>query len=104
MKRLLTLAMTSMLAVGCTHSIHQQHISDIDPGLAADKSAKTVVVTTEQKVVLWFAFDTDYVDQAYRELQQKCPGRIGAVATQHSTSHGFMNWTNKIRMEAICTQ
>lgn len=104
MKRLLTLTMTSMLAVGCTHSIHQQHISDIDPHLVAGNSTKTVVVTAEQQVVLWFAFDTNYVDQAYHELQQKCPGRIGAVATQHSTSHGFMYWTNKIRMEAICTQ
>lgn len=104
MKRLLTLAMISALAAGCTHSIHQQHISDIDPDLTTDKSAKTVVVTAEQNVVLWFAFDTDYVDQAYRDLQQKCPGRIGAVATQHSTSHGFMHWTNKIRMEAICTR
>lgn len=102
MKRLLTLAITSVLAVGCTHSIHQQHISDIDPALTGDKEARKVVVTTEQKVVLWFAFDTDYVDQAYQQLKEKCPGRIGAVATQHSTSHGFMSWTNKIRMEAIC--
>lgn len=102
MKRLMTMALTSMLAVGCTHSIHQQHLSDIDPALAADKAVRTVVVTTEQKVVLWFAFDTDYVDQAYQQLKAKCPGHIGAVATQYSTSHGFMSWTNKIRMEAIC--
>jgi len=104
MKRLITLAITSLLASGCTHSIHQQYISDIDTGLSQATNTRTVVVTSEQSVVLGFVFDTDYVDQAYADLKQQCPGRIGAIATQYSTSHGFMHWTNKIRMEAICTQ
>lgn len=91
----------SALALGCTHSIHQQHVSDIDPNFDAS-SAEKIVVQTEQKVVLGFVFDTDYVDQAYAQLQAKCQGRVGAVATQYSTSHGFLHWTNKIRMEGLC--
>jgi hypothetical protein len=61
-----------------------------------------IEVSSEQTVVLGFAFDTDYVDQAYRELQKKCPTDIVAVNTQYSTSHGFLHWTNKIRMKAVC--
>jgi len=61
-----------------------------------------VEVSTEQTVILGFAFDTEYVDRAYQELQKKCPKEVVAVNTQYSTSHGFLHWTNKIRMKAVC--
>lgn len=102
MKALVVTAVLSLLTVGCTHSIHQQHVSDMDADLVQTDDVKTLVVTAEQSVVLGFVFDTNYVDQAYAQLRQQCPGRIAAVATQHSTSHGFLSWTNKIRMEALC--
>ena len=103
-KNLLMLSISLMSLAGCTHSIHMSHMSDV---ASSTPSAKTldkhiVEVTTEQSVFLGFAFDTDYVDQAYINLQKKCPGKIAAVNTQFSTSHGFLHWTNKVRMKAVC--
>lgn len=100
-KQLMLIGLAAIISTGCSHSIHSQHISDIDPDLNKAR-AKKVVVQTEQQVIMGLVFDIDYVDQAYQQLQEKCPGRIGAVATQHSTSHGFLHWTNKIRMEGLC--
>lgn len=94
----------SILITGCTHSIHMSHMSDISANspAAINLDKHIIEVRSEQKVILGFAFDTDYVDQAYQELQQKCPSEIIAVNTQYSTSHGFLSWTNKIRMKAVC--
>ena len=94
----------SILMTGCTHSIHISHMSDISANTpsAINMDQHVVEVSSEQSVVLGFVFDTDYVNQAYQELQQKCPSEIVAVNTQYSTSHGFLHWTNKIRMKAIC--
>ena len=69
---------------------------------AANIDQHIVEVNTEQTVILGFAFNTDYVNEAYQQLQQKCPKEVIAVNTQFSTSHGFLHWTNKIRMKAIC--
>lgn len=94
----------SILMTGCTHSIHMSHMSDVSANTpkAINIEKHLIEVSSEQTVVLGFAFDTDYVDQAYRELQKKCPTDIVAVNTQYSTSHGFLHWTNKIRMKAVC--
>ena len=103
MKKILLLLCISI--TGCTHSIHMSHMSDISASTpkAVDLNEHIVEVNSEQIVILGLAFDTDYVNQAYEELQQKCPGEIVAVNTQYSTSHGFLHWTNKIRMKAVCT-
>lgn len=95
----------SALATGCTHSIHMSHMSDVSAATpaAADITQHIVEVSREQTVILGFVFDIDYVDQAYQDLQQKCPKEVVAVNTQFSTSHGFLHWTNKIRMKAVCS-
>ena len=102
MKKLLLLL--SFAITGCTHSIHMSHMSDVSANTpkAINIDKHIVEVTTEQTVILGFAFDTDYVDQAYLQLQQKCPTEIVAVNTQYLTSHGFLHWTNKIHMKALC--
>ena len=94
----------SISVTGCTHSIHMSHMSDVSASTpkAMNIEKHIVEVNTEQTVILGFAFDTDYVDQAYQQLQQKCPREIVAVNTQYSTSHGFLHWTNKVRMKAVC--
>ena len=103
MKKILLLLCISIS--GCTHSIHMSHMSDISASSpkAINLDKHIVEVNSEQTVILGLAFDTDYVDQAYEELQQKCLGEIVAVNTQYSTSHGFLHWTNKIRMKAVCS-
>jgi hypothetical protein len=102
MKKLLLLL--SISVTGCTHSIHMSHMSDVSANTptALNLDKHIVEVNTEQRVILGFAFDTDYVNQAYQALQKKCPSEIVAVNTQYSTSHGFLHWTNKIRMKAVC--
>jgi len=87
----------------CTHSLHVSHVSDFSPTYKSYEQGELVKARAEQFVVLGFAFDTDYVDQAYTRLQQACPkGQIQGVTTQYSTDHGFMSWTNVIEMQGLC--
>lgn len=98
------LLLLTVYLTGCTHSIHISHMSDVSTNTPPSANIDRYIVeaSSEQTVILGFVFDTDYVDQAYQQLQQKCPNEIVAVNTQFSTSHGFLYWTNKIRMKAIC--
>lgn len=91
------------LLAGCTHSIHMVHTDGLDSNSAISNKARYVEASTSQNVVLFFAFDTDYVDQAKRDLELQCPGKVSAVSTQYSTSHGFLHWTNKILMKGLCS-
>jgi hypothetical protein len=87
---------------GCTHSIHSVHVSGYDPYVAI-KKANVISARTEQFVILGFANDTHYVEQARKKLEGECPdGQIQGITTQHSTSHGFFSWTNKILMQGLC--
>ncbi len=96
------IALLSILASGCTHSIHQVHVSDFAPHEPFE-GGKIVKAAGEQFVVMGFAFDTNHADKAYASLQAKCPnGEIQGITTQHSTSHGFFSWTNKILMQGLC--
>ncbi len=88
--------------VSCSHSIHQVHMSDFDPhGSIQDN---IIEASSEQFVVMGFAFDTDYVNQAYGQMQAQCDGNIKGITTQYSTSHGFFSWTNKILMKGVCIE
>jgi len=99
------LLVLTMVLAGCTHSIHVSHMSDVAPQTPSAKELNKFIVESlaEQTVFMGFAFDTDYVNEAYQRLLKKCPGAIAAVNTQYSTSHGFLHWTNKIRMKAVCS-
>ena len=100
--KLITLALTTVLFLGCAHSIHVVHSNPYDqsPGKA---DPDLVEARSEQGVVFGFAFDTDYVDRAYNTLQALCSkGRIEGITTQLSTSLGFFSWTNKILMRGFC--
>lgn len=89
--------------MGCTHSLHVAHVSDFGPTYQSYEKGKLIKAYQEQFVVMGFADNTNYVDQAYLELQKKCPGGdIQGVTSQFSTSHGFFSWTNKIAMQGIC--
>jgi hypothetical protein len=103
MRKLLSTAFVLAIgAAGCTHSLHQDHVSDFGQGVnfAKDKKIET---QTEQFVVLGFVGQTNYLDQAYEQLQSQCPkGEILGITTESWTSHGFLSWTNKIRMQGYC--
>jgi hypothetical protein len=93
-----------MYARFLTHSVHQVHVSDFSPQKPFE-SGKIVKATAEQFVIMGFASDTNHVNQALASLQSKCPdGQIQGITTQHSTSHGFFSWTNKILMQGLCIE
>ena len=86
---------------GCTHSIHLVHTNSFDQSLVLGKP-KQIEAQSEQHVILWFAYNTNYVEEARELLQKQClGGRIEGITTQFSTSHGFFSWRNKI-MKGLC--
>jgi hypothetical protein len=98
----LVISTALLLLTGCTHALHQYHVSDTVP--VPDKSDyKRITSKAEQFTVLGFIYDTNYVDDAFRALKKQCSnGDITGIHTRYSTSHGFFSWTNKIKMTATC--
>ncbi len=91
-----------LILMGCSHSVHFVHFSDFRPYQPESRGRK-VKAETEQFVILSFAFDTDYVGEAYHKLLNECPnGAISGISSQYVTSHGFFSWTNKFVMEGTC--
>jgi hypothetical protein len=88
--------------VGCAHSVHQVHTSDFLPG-APIESGEMVKGSAEQFVILGFASETNYVNQAYQRLMGACPdGAITGITTQYTTALGFFSWRNKVLMQGLC--
>jgi len=57
----------------------------------------------EQFVILGFTTNTNYANEAYESLAQKCPnGAISPLTTKYYTSLGFLSWTNHIVLEGVC--
>lgn len=102
MKSKLCSSLIFLVLSGCAHSVHQVHTSDFMP-YARITSGEVIQGRGEQFVVLGFTQQTEYVDQAYRQLLQNCrTGRVTGITTQFSTSLGFFSWTNKILMQGLC--
>lgn len=92
------------IASGCTHALHQNHTSDyqLDRPL---NDYRFIQARYEQFVVMGFVSETRYADDAFAELKRQCPaGTITGIQTRHSTSHGFLSWTNVIVMQAYCSE
>lgn len=84
----------------CAHSVHLYHADNIQGGLG-----QLIEAQTEQKVIMGFTQDTNYVNQAFDQLKQQCSsGRVEGINTRYSTSLGFFSWTNKIRMRGYCVK
>ena len=94
----------TLLLCSCAHSIHQVHVSDFSPYQAAS-NGQLVSSSAEQFVVLGLVYDTNYVNEAYRQLQAQCPSsEITGITTEYMTSLGFFSWTNKIFMKGRCNE
>ena len=86
----------------CAHSVHQVNVTSFDLS-KAERQPQVVEALAEQDTIMGFVYNTDYIDQAYEELQRKCTGgSIEGVLTQFSTSLGFFSWTNKIAIKGFC--
>jgi hypothetical protein len=63
---------------------------------------KIIEIEKSQKNILGFVYDTNYVDQAYKNLLLECPNGTSMVNVEYLTNHGFLSWTDKIRIKAVC--
>ena len=101
-KRILQMTVLTLGLSGCTHSVHQYHVSSIKPSSRKSQSKK-IQAEAEQFVILGMTKETNYVNNAFLDLQKKClNGRVTGIHTRFSTSHSFFSWTNKIKMTGSC--
>ncbi len=99
---LLLTVISIMMLSACTSSIH---MSQVDIGSNSQKDldeGKVIAIEKSQKNILGFVYDSNYVDQAYAELLQRCPNGTAMINVEYLTNHGFLSWTDKIRLKAIC--
>lgn len=90
-----------LIGLGCTHSVHFSHVSDVLPN--KQKGARFINVEAQRKVFLSFVFNNDFVEDARQKLLAACPkNEITAINTKYITSHGFASYTDKIRIRALC--
>lgn len=93
-----------MMLAGCTHALHMVHEGDLAPSAKLGE-ARRVMAEGEQRVVMGFVRQTDYVDQARAKLEAQCRGgQITGIQSRYSTSHGFLSWTNQVRFQAYCVE
>ena len=101
MSRMVLILILLLLTAGCTHALHLNHTGDIQP-LGQGTRIRS---QAEQFTVMGIVTQTDYVNEAYAQLQKKCEGgSVTGIQTRYSTSHGFFSWTNKINMVAYCVK
>jgi hypothetical protein len=103
-KRLFPALLLVSLFTGCTHSVHQIATGGLED-IPRGASTRVVSAEAEQHVILFITGNTDYADEAYRELLAQCPdGAIHAIEARHSTKHGFLSFTNYLKAQAICVK
>ncbi len=102
-----TLALLALVASGCTHSLHQASVSGFEPPepLVPGVQATRVSAEAEQFVFLSITPDTGFVEEAYDRLLEKCPsGQLVGVLARHTTDHGALSYTKRLRLEGTCLQ
>jgi hypothetical protein len=98
-----TPALIALGITGCAHSIHQYYAGDPLPPSKATKPGRVVKADSQQFVFLSFAFNTDYADEAYRQLLSQCSkGDLAGITARYSTSMHFLSYTNKMKLEGLC--
>jgi len=104
MKAQLVLMSCILGGLSCSYSIHQVHCSGVDYPVPSG-TGRPVEVVVEERVILGFAFDTEYVERAYIQLQEECPrGSLQAITTRYSTALSFLSWVETLRLEALCVE
>lgn len=104
MKRLARVLPLLLLLSGCTYSVHQVATGGLE-NVPADGTARRVEAEAEQTVILYITGNTDFADRAYRKLLAQCPnGALYGIEERHSTSHGFLSFTNHMKATAYCVE
>ncbi len=89
-----------IVVCGCAHSIHQVYVSSQDATSAGQN--QWVTADASAFVIFGFQTSTDYVEQAYRELESKCSGRLAQVTTEHLTSFKLLSYEQKVVLKGLC--
>lgn len=100
MKKLLVIPLIMILSA-CTSSVHMSQLSG-NTNNATHAPSHIVKIEKKQHVIMGFVFDADYADEAHQALVEQCPKGASLVNTEYITNHGFMSWTNKIVIKAVC--
>jgi hypothetical protein len=90
-----------LLLQSCAYSIHQVYIGSMDQNVKVD-AGKWIEAETKAFVILGFHMDTKYIDQATKELESKCSGRIAQVTTEHLTAYWFLSYDQKVILKGLC--
>ena len=101
MKKLFLLFSVVMLSA-CTSSIHMSQVDIGSNTYNENAMGEIIEIEQSQKNILGFVYHTDYVDQAYKNLLLQCPSGTSMINVEYLTNHGFLSWTDKIRIKAIC--
>jgi len=89
-----------LLLFSCAHSFHQEG-SDFSLNPRA-KNGTPIRGIGSQTAILGIVTNTDYVDEAVRDLESKCSGVISPISTQYYTDLGFLHWTNHVVLDGVC--
>lgn len=101
---LVSILSVALLMTSCTYSVHQVPLSDFKP-YTSGSGGRPIEARGQQFVVMGFASETNYVDQAYLQLQKQCPnGIVTGIAAKSYTAHGFFSWTNHVHLQGLCVQ
>lgn len=85
-------------------SLHQFTQSDI-VNVQEYSTVKKIEADSEQLVILWFAYETNYVEKGIEELLSKCKnGSVEQIGTTFKTKLGFLSWTNQIHLVGFCLE
>lgn len=103
MKLASKLCLLATLATGCTHSVHQVALGNFDD-LPPGARMHPVEAEADQRVFIATG-NTDFADQAMQQLAASCPrGQVVGIQARHSTSLGFLAYTNKLKLTGYCVE
>lgn len=103
MKLAIKLCLAAALLSGCTHSVHQVALGNFDD-LPPNARLRPVEAESDQHVFI-ATTNTDFTDQAMQRLAATCPrGQVVGIQARHSTSLGFLAYTNKLKLTGYCVE
>jgi hypothetical protein len=101
MKKLFLLLNVVMLSA-CTSSVHMSQVDIGSNSYNENDISNIIQIEESQKNILGFVYNTNYVDQAYKNLLLQCASGTSMINVEYLTNHGFLSWTDTIRIKAIC--
>lgn len=97
----LALAVLGSLTFGCTHTVHQLSVGGLDD-IPSGAHLHPIEAEVDQHAFI-AAGNTDFADRALALLASRCPkGRVVGIEARHSTSLGFLAYTNRMKITGYC--